>query len=84
MIERIEPITRVKPVDNDVGRRFDSRNNHGDKESSFLEELRRAMSKKSTPNKASPIPEAYNLDLTSIGTQSLFYTSGLSLEALLQ
>ncbi len=83
MIERIERIARVKPVDDDVGRRFDSRNHRDDKDNSFLNELRQAMNKKNAP-KTSEIPAAYNLELTSIGTQSLFYSGGLSLEALLR
>ena len=41
------------------------------------------VNKKNAP-KTSEIPAAYNLELTSIGTQSLFYSGGLSLEALLR
>ncbi len=80
MIERIQKVARVKKVENDVGRRFDERRQNGGK--SFLEELNAAMGKKNAP-KATKIPDAYALDLTSTGTQSLFYYAGMDLEALL-
>ena len=80
MIERIEKIARVKRVENDVGRRFDDRQQNGGK--SFLDELNRAFGKKSV-SKSAKISEPYALELTSVGTQSLFYYCGLDLEALL-
>lgn len=80
MIERIEKISRVKRVDNDVGRQYDdSQRNSG---RSFLDELNSAMGKKNIP-KPVKISDPYALELTSIGTQSLFYYAGLDLEALL-
>ncbi len=81
MVERIEKVARVKGVDYDVGRRFDSRRN-GDDGSSFASELNRLMNKKKEV-KSSEIPEAYKLELSSIGTQSLFYYGGLNLHDLL-
>ncbi len=80
MIEKIEKIIPVKRVDNDVGRPFDERRQNGGK--NFLDELNSAMGKKSRP-KPVKISEPYKLDLQSVGTQNLFYYSGLDLEALL-
>ena len=80
MIEKIEKIMPVKRVDNDVGRPFDEQRRNGGK--SFLDELNRAFGKKSA-DKPAKISEPYALELTSIGTQSLFYYAGLDLEALL-
>lgn len=80
MIEKVQKIARIKKIDNDVGRRFDERRQNNNK--SFFEELNRAMDKK-TAVKPSKIPDAYSLELTSPGTQSLFYYGGLDLEALL-
>lgn len=79
MVERIERIARVKPIDYDVGRR-DNHQQREDKNSSFLSELRRVINKK---NKPSEIPEAYNLDLSG-ETTGLFYYGHLDLNALLR
>ena len=80
MVEKIEKIARVKPVDYDVGRRFDSRNHREEKKSSFLNELRRVMNKKP---KTTAIPAAYNLELSGENTR-LFYYGSLDLDALLR
>ena len=80
MIEKIEKIMPVKRVDNDVGKPFDEQRQHGGK--SFLDELNRAFGKKSV-SKSAKISEPYALELTSVGSQSLFYYCGLDLEALL-
>ena len=80
MIERIEKINRIKRVDNDVGRQYDDSKHKGGR--SFLDELNSAMGKKNVP-KPVKISDPYALELTSTGTQSLFYYSGLDLEALL-
>ncbi|MBQ7703895.1 MAG: hypothetical protein IJT73_00480 [Selenomonadaceae bacterium] len=81
MVERIEKIARVKPVDYDVGRRFDSRNHREDKKGSFLSELRRVINKKNT---STEIPEAYNLELSGDNANHLFYFGSLDLDALLR
>ena len=81
MVEKIEKVARVKGVDYDVGRRFDSRRN-GDDGGSFASELNRVINKKKEV-KSGEIPEAYKLELSSIGTQSLFYYGGLNLSELL-
>lgn len=82
MVERIERIARVKPVDEDVGRRFDSRNQRDDKNNSFLNELRRVLNRKPEPPKPSEISAAYDLEITG-ATQSLFYFSNLNFLALM-
>ena len=82
MVEKIEKIARVKPVDYDVGRRFDSRNFREDKKGSFLNELRRVMNKKNKTT--STIPEAYNLELSGDNSNYLFYLGSLDINALLK
>ena len=86
MLERVEKIARVarvKGITNDNKHRFDSGRGQRDDTKSFAEELRRVMNKKAQPVNKTEIPEAYNLELTSCGTHSLFYASGLGLERLL-
>ena len=80
MVEKIEKIAPVKPVDYDVGRRFDSRNHRDDKKGTFLNELKRVINKK---DKSNEIPQAYNLELSGDNT-GLFYYGSLDLEALLR
>ena len=82
-VERIERVARVNGVAHDNKHRFNSGRNRRDETSSFAEELRRVMNRKPAPVKKTEIPEAYNLELTSCGTHSLFYSSGLSLDMLL-
>jgi len=86
MLDRVEKIARVARVNgiaNDNKHRFNSGRGRRDETGSFAEELRRVMNKKAEPVKKTEIPEAYNLELTSCGTHSLFYSGGLSLERLL-
>lgn len=86
MLERVEKVARVARVNgvaNDNKHRFNSGRGRRDETNSFAEELRRVMNRKATPVKKTEIPEAYNLELTSCGTHSLFYSSGLSLDMLL-
>ena len=82
-VERIERVARVKGIAQDNRHRFNSGRNRRDETNSFAEELRRVMNKKAAPVKKTAIPEAYDLELTSCGTHSLFYASGLSLDMLL-
>ncbi len=82
-VERIERIARIKGVAYDNKHRFDSGRNRRDEGRSFAEELSRVMNKKSEPVKKTEISDAYNLELNSCGTHSLFYSSGLSLDRLL-
>ncbi len=87
MLERVEKIARVARVNgvsHDNKHRFNSGRGRRDETGSFADELRRVMNKKATPvKKKIEIPEAYDLELTSCGTHSLFYASGLSLDMLL-
>ena len=82
-VEKIERIARIKGVTYDNKHRFNSGRNSRDEGGTFAEELRRVMNKKAEPVKKTEIPEAYDLELTSCGTHSLFYNSGLSLDMLL-
>ena len=82
-VERIERVARVNGITNDNRHRFNSGRRHRDETGTFADELRRAMNKKTAPVRKTEIPEAYNLELTSCGTHSLFYASGLGLERLL-
>lgn len=82
-VERIERVARVKGVAHDNRHRFNSGRGKRDETNSFAEELRRVLNRKPAPVKKTEIPEAYNLELTSCGTHSLFYSSGLSLDMLL-
>lgn len=80
MVEKVSKIARVKPIDYDVERRFDSQNQRDDKKGSFLYELRQVLNKKSPP---SEFPAAYNLELSGEHL-GLFYYGGLDLNALLR
>lgn len=85
-IEELERVDRVKGVTNDNRHRFNSGRGKRDETGTFADELRRAMSipkKVTTPVKKISVPEAYELEITSSGTHSLFYMSGLSLDRLL-
>ncbi len=82
-VEKIERVARIRGVAQDNKHRFNSGRGRRDETSSFAEELRRVMNKKTEPVKKIEVPEAYNLELTSCGTHSLFYASGLSLDMLL-
>ena len=82
-VERIERVARVNGVAHDNKHRFNSGRGRRDETNSFAEELRRVMNKKVAPVKKTEVPEAYDLELTSCGTHSLFYASGLSLDMLL-
>jgi len=81
-VEKIARIARINGVAHDNKHRFNSGRNRRD-EGSFAEELRRVMNRKTESAKKTEIPEAYNLELNSCGTHSLFYSSGLSLDRLL-
>ena len=82
MLARIEKIERVKPVDYDFGRRFDSRDD-GEKEGSFLQELKRAIAKKIAA-KTSKIPDAYRSEITEEVPPALFYFGGSNIPDLLK
>lgn len=81
MVEKIARIAKIKGVDYDVGRGSDSKQKD-EEDSGFANTLRRVMSKheNETPSK---IPDAYRLELSSIGAQSLFYFGRSNLNELL-
>ena len=82
-VEKVARVARINGVAHDNKHRFNSGRNRREETGSFAEELRRVMNKKAEPVKKTEIPEAYNLELNSCGTHSLFYASGLSLDRLL-
>ena len=82
-VEKIARVARVNGVAKDNKHRFDSGRGRRDERNSFAEELKRVMNRKAEPVKKVEVPEAYNLELTSCGTHSLFYTGALSLDMLL-
>ena len=82
-VERIARVARVNAISNDNKHRFNSGRGRRDETGTFAAELRRALNKKPTPVIKTEIPEAYDLELTSCGTHSLFYNGNLSLERLL-
>ena len=83
MVEKIARIAPVKGVDYDVGKRFDSSRQQGDDgKSDFATELSRVMNKKTT-QKVSEVPEAYKLELNSLGGSSLFYFGATDFKDLL-
>ena len=82
MTERIERIERVKPVENDVSRRFDTRNNRNARNSEFLREYRRFLNRKNAP-RPSKISDAYDLELTNATMPALFYFGDSNIRGLL-
>ncbi len=82
MVEKIEKITRTKAVDNDVGKRFDSRGNNSDEEySGFAMALRREIKK--SERKPSQIPDAYRLELNNLGGNWLYNYGATDFKVLL-
>lgn len=82
MIERVERVTKIKPITNEVGHRFNS--GYGDnKNGKFASELRRVINKKSSNATSSEIPDAYDLEVNTANIP-LFYFGSLDLEALLR
>lgn len=82
-VEKIERVARINGVAHDSKHRFNSGRNRRDETGSFADELKKVMNRKPAPVKKVEIPDAYNLELNSCGTHSLFYSSGLSLDRLL-
>jgi len=82
MVERIEKIARIKGVDYDVGKRFDSSRQNAEDGKSFAAELSRVMNKKAE-KKVAPISEAYKLELSNYDSEALFYFGATDLRMLL-
>ena len=83
MVERIEKIARVKGIESETGRRFDKKNNYrdGEGDGSFAGTLKRVMKKHEEDNGV--FPEAYKLELTSTGANTLFHFHGWNMGQLL-
>ena len=82
MVEKIARIARIKSVDYDVGKSFDSGHGRGEDGKSFAAELSRVMNKK-TEKTTSTIPEAYKLELSNYDSEALFYFGATDLRTLL-
>ena len=84
MVERIERVTRVKTVDNDVGNSFNRKSGYDDTSNgkSFAEILRDTIRGGARAERG--IPAAYALELSNYGgvTQSLFYDNSVDVSAL--
>ena len=81
MVERIEPVSRVKGVDNDVGKPFSRKDGYNDtgQGKSFAEILKNTIKSKEIER---GIPAAYSLDISVRATQSLFYENMTDIGAL--
>lgn len=78
MIDRIERVSRLKPVESGIGKFFERKEGYEEgekKKKPFADVLTREIEKESRPeNEAGPgAPNAYRLDLMAGPTQSLFY-----------
>lgn len=89
MLEKIERISRIKPAENDVSKRFDRKNGYKDDRNPkkrFSNALQEAVDKKETDEAAtvllSPASVAASVQLNNTPSHSLFYLSGLSLDQL--
>lgn len=83
MVTKIARIAKIKGVDYDVGRRYDSKQKDDEETSSFASTLRRVMNKHEEEKPQNKIPDAYKLELSSLGAQSLFYFGGSNFNELL-
>ncbi len=89
MLEKIERITRIKPAENDVSKRFDRKHGYKDERNSkkkFSQALQTAVEKRENDAatvQLSPAAVAASVQLTSTPSHSLFYFSGLSLNQLI-
>ena len=84
MVDRIERITRVKGINQGIDQFFNRKEGYADgkkKHQMFEQDLERELRKEPRPeNEAGPdAPKAYQLDLTTKPTQSLFYEEGADL-----
>ena len=84
MVDRIERISSVKGINQGIDRFFERKEGYADNKKNrqtFERNLERELKKESRPeNEAGPdAPKAYQLDLTTKPTQSLFYKEGADL-----
>ena len=83
-VGRIEKISRVKGVDNDVSRPFDHKDDYKEekgRQKAFKFVLQKAIRKEESSAEGVSVPVPYMVDL-SRATQSLFYKDGSPLRAL--
>lgn len=83
MIERIEKIERVKPIENEADHKLDSRNYRNAKNRAFLNEYRRFL-RKSSGASSGENSGAYNLEITNAGLPALFYFGDSNIRSLLE
>lgn len=84
MVDRIERITQVKGINRGIDQFFKRKDGYADNKKDrqrFERNLESELRKESRPeNEAGPgAPKAYQLDLTTKPTQSLFYEEGADL-----
>ncbi|MBO4401026.1 MAG: hypothetical protein J5809_04180 [Selenomonadaceae bacterium] len=82
MIERIEKIERVKPVENEAEHKLDSNTPRNTKNRAFLNEYRRFL-RKNTAASSGESSGAYNLEITNAGLPALFYFGDSDIRSLL-
>ncbi|SDF99937.1 hypothetical protein SAMN05216584_101212 [Selenomonas sp. WCT3] len=84
MVDRIERVSALKPVESGIGKFFERKEGYEDhpkNKKQFAEILNHEMEKEARPdNEAGPgVPNAYRLELRARPTQSLFYQSDVDL-----
>ena len=83
MVDRIERITRVKGINQGIDQFFNRKEGSADdkKHQMFEQDLERELRKepRSAIEAGPDVPKAYQLDLTTKPTQSLFYEEGADL-----
>lgn len=83
MIERVEKIERVKPIENNAEHKLDSRSFRNARNTAFLNEYRRFLRKNSGAS-SSENSGAYNLEITNAGLPALFYFGDSNIRSLLE
>ena len=84
MVERIERVSALKPIESGIGKFFERKEGYEDNpknKKQFAELLNHEIQKEIRPdNEAGPgVPNAYRLDLMARPTQSLFYQNDVDL-----
>ncbi|WP_033171279.1 hypothetical protein [Selenomonas sp. ND2010] len=84
MVDRIERVSALKPVESGIGKFFERKEGYEDNPKSkkqFAEILDHELEKEARPdNEAGPgVPNAYRLELRARPTQSLFYQNEVDL-----
>lgn len=84
MVERIERVSALKPIESGIGKFFERKEGYEDNpknKKQFAEMLNHEIQKEIRPdNEAGPgAPNAYRLELMARPTQSLFYQNDVDL-----